>query len=83
MLPLSELPPGHSGIIRQLNGPAPVLQRLYEFGLLEGETVEVVRIAPLGDPIEIRVGQTRLSLRKTEAAGILTEPCCPPFESRV
>ena len=37
---------------------------------MEGEQVEVVALAPLGDPIEIRLGNTRLSLRKAEAAGV-------------
>jgi ferrous iron transport protein A len=74
MLPLSELPPGQCGVIRQLSGPVAVRQRLYEFGLLEGELVEVIRLAPLGDPMEIRIGQTHLSLRRAEAAHILTDP---------
>jgi ferrous iron transport protein A len=39
--------------------------------LLEGEEVELLALAPLGDPIEIRHGNTRVSLRKAEAAGIL------------
>jgi ferrous iron transport protein A len=46
------------------------VQRLYEFGLFEGEEIEVLALAPLGDPIEIRLGNTRLSLRKSEAAGV-------------
>jgi ferrous iron transport protein A len=41
-----------------------------EMGLLEGETIEVVGFAPLGDPMEIRVGDYRLSIRKTEAARV-------------
>jgi Fe2+ transport system protein FeoA len=41
-----------------------------ELGVLEGEEVEVVAYAPLGDPIEIRLGDSRLSLRRREAAGI-------------
>ena len=41
-----------------------------EMGLLEGEEVEVVGFAPLGDPIEIRLPDYRLSLRRTEAARV-------------
>ena len=37
---------------------------------MEGEQVELIALAPLGDPIEIRLGNSRLSLRKAEAAGI-------------
>jgi Fe2+ transport system protein FeoA len=42
-------------------------------GLLEDTEIEVVGFAPLGDPMEIRVGDYRLSLRRTEAAGIRVE----------
>jgi ferrous iron transport protein A len=70
MATLNDLRPGQSGAILSIAGPPALVQRLYEFGLFEGETVEFVATAPLGDPIEIRTGNTRLSLRKSEAAGI-------------
>jgi ferrous iron transport protein A len=41
-----------------------------EMGLLEGETVEVLGFAPLGDPMEIRLQDYTLSLRKTEAGRV-------------
>jgi ferrous iron transport protein A len=47
-----------------------VLQRLFEMGLLEGEEIEVLGFAPLGDPMEILLRDYRLSLRRKEAAGI-------------
>ncbi len=77
MLPLSELTPGQRGQVVHISGPPPLLQRLYEMGLLEGETVEMLGAAPLGDPLEIRLGNTRLSLRKSEAASILVRPGDP------
>jgi ferrous iron transport protein A len=67
---LSELRPGNRAEVLAVGGDPNLVQRLYEFGLLEGETVELVGVAPLGDPIEIRLGNTRLTLRKAEAAGI-------------
>jgi ferrous iron transport protein A len=67
---LDQLRPGQSAEVLSINGDAGIVQRLYEFGLLEGSTVEVLALAPLGDPIEIRFANTRLSLRKHEAAGI-------------
>lgn len=45
-------------------------QRLYEMGLVEGVEVTVVRKAPMGDPIEVRVMGYSLSLRLAEAARI-------------
>ena len=67
---LDTLLPGASGRIGAVNGEPALVQRLYELGLLEGEMVEVLAIAPLGDPLEIRCGGARLSLRKSEAAGV-------------
>lgn len=67
---LADLSPGQSAEIVSLAGDPALVQRLYEFGLLEGETVEVIARAPLGDPIEICFGNSRLSLRKAEAANI-------------
>ena len=46
------------------------MQRLLEMGLLEGEEIEVLGFAPLGDPMEIRLRDYRLSLRRSEAARI-------------
>ena len=59
---------------RSLAIPAS-FRRLYEFGLLEGEEIELVALAPLGDPIEIRLGNTRLSLRRSEAADLRPQSC--------
>jgi len=67
---LSELVVGQRAEVLTVTGEPALVQRLYEFGLLEGETVEFLGRAPLGDPIEIRLGNTRLTLRKAEAAGI-------------
>ncbi|MFO0825044.1 MAG: ferrous iron transport protein A [Gemmataceae bacterium] len=67
---LSELQAGQRAEVVAVAGDPALVQRLYEFGLLEGETVEFLGLAPLGDPIEIRLGHTRLTLRKAEAAGI-------------
>jgi ferrous iron transport protein A len=67
---LRELRPGDRAAVVEVRGDPGLVQRLYEFGLMEGEEVEVLALAPLGDPIEIRVGNTRLSLRRSEAAGV-------------
>jgi ferrous iron transport protein A len=74
---LSDLNPGQSAAIVALNGEPAMVQRLYEFGLLEGETVELLARAPLGDPLEVRIGNTRLTLRRTDAAGVTVDPIPP------
>jgi ferrous iron transport protein A len=67
---LDQLRPGQCGRIAALTGNDGLVQRLMEMGLLEGEEVEVLALAPLGDPLEIRLGDSRLSLRRSEAARI-------------
>lgn len=68
---LDQLEVGQRASVTQVRGEDAIVQRLYEMGLLEGEEVEVVAFAPLGDPMEIRLADYRLSLRRAEAAGIL------------
>ncbi len=71
MITLADLLPGQSGVVESLSGDPALVQRLYELGVYEGETVEVVAFAPLGDPVEVRLGSTRLSLRRREAAAVV------------
>lgn len=70
MTSLDQLKLGEHGCIESIEGDDAVVQRLYEMGLLEGEEIEVIGFAPLGDPIEIRLQDYRLSLRRQEAARI-------------
>jgi Fe2+ transport system protein FeoA len=67
---LDQLQEGQRARIDSLIGDDVVLQRLMEMGLLEDEEIEVVGFAPLGDPMEIRLRDYRLSLRRTEAGRI-------------
>lgn len=70
MTTLDQLQPRQRAVIQSISGEPGLVQRLYELGFIEGEQVELVALAPLGDPIEVRLGNSRLSLRKAEAAGI-------------
>ena len=70
MVPLDQLQAGQRGRIGGVEGNDPLVQRLMEMGLFEGEEVEVLGFAPLGDPMEIRLGDYRLSLRRSEAARV-------------
>lgn len=69
--PLSALAVGKPAVVAEINLPASAKARLMEMGLLNGTPVELVRFAPLGDPIEIKVRGYNLSLRKHEAEQIL------------
>jgi Fe2+ transport system protein FeoA len=67
---LDQLQEGQRARIESLLGDDLVLQRLMEMGVLENEEIEVIGFAPLGDPMEIRLRDYRLSLRRNEAARI-------------
>lgn len=67
---LADVPVGESAIVRSVGGRRDVAVRLMEMGLLPGTRVEVVRVAPLGDPIEVRVRGFALSMRRAEAAHV-------------
>jgi Fe2+ transport system protein FeoA len=68
---LSALPLGQKGRVLGFALAPELRQRLLEMGLTVGAQFEVIRFAPLGDPIEIKVRGYCLSLRKNEAAGVL------------
>ena len=70
MTSLDQLLPGQKAEVVSLSGEPGLVQRFYELGLMEGEQVELVAFAPLGDPLEIRLGNSRLTLRRAEAANI-------------
>jgi ferrous iron transport protein A len=70
---LSDLRFGQVATIRSIHGEPALVQRLCEMGLLEGESVTLLAVAPLGDPIEILCGANRLSLRRREAASVQVE----------
>jgi ferrous iron transport protein A len=67
---LDRLRPGQRGRVSALAGNDGLVQRLREMGLFEGEEIELLAWAPLGDPLEIRLGDSRLSLRRAEAARV-------------
>ena len=69
--PLTSLAVGASGTVAEIKVPAERRSRLLEMGLLVGTPVELVRFAPLGDPVEIKVRGYNLTLRKQEAEQIL------------
>jgi Fe2+ transport system protein FeoA len=72
-LTLDRLPVGQRGTILRLDSNL-VGHRLMEMGLVPGTSVTVVRLAPLGDPIDVSVRGYHLSLRKSEARGVWLIP---------
>jgi Fe2+ transport system protein FeoA len=79
---LDQLRIGERCLVEALSGEDALVQRLLEMGLLEGEEIEITNVAPLGDPIEIRLRDYRLSLRRREAARVLVRVLsCPGSDS--
>ncbi len=70
---LDKLKPKQKGKILSSKGSGDVHRRLLEMGLVKGAVVEVEKVAPLGDPIEVKVKGYHLSLRKEEAAKLAVE----------
>lgn len=73
MTSLAKLQIGERGRVVAVTLPPENRQRLIEMGLTRGASFEVVRYAPLGDPIDIKVRGYHLSLRKHEAEAIEVE----------
>jgi ferrous iron transport protein A len=68
---LKEVPLHIAVTITAVEGNRSFRRRLMEMGLVPGTAVRVVNVAPLGDPLEIEVRASRLSIRKAEAALIV------------
>jgi Fe2+ transport system protein FeoA len=67
---LTNLPIGKSAKVLSVNGNSPITRRLMEMGIVPGVSVRLVKSAPFGDPLEIRVRGYNLAMRKSEAQTI-------------
>ena len=65
-LTLDQLAPGHSATVLEVEGDDAIARRISDLGLWPGASVSVVRRAPLGDPIQVRIGGYHLALRRVE-----------------
>jgi Fe2+ transport system protein FeoA len=72
--PLSDLGPGESGAIVDVEDGDAIGRRLLDLGLLPETRIRVVRRAPLGDPIEYELRGYRLCLRRSESARVRVRP---------
>ena len=72
-LTLSQLAIGSTAIVRDLPKQGSAFLRLREMGLIAGTTIQLIRTAPMGDPLEIKVRGYHLTLRKSEADHVLVE----------
>ncbi len=70
---LADLGVGDRAIVRYVRGEVALRRRLLELGVLPGTVLEIVRIAPLGDPIEVRLCGYSLSIRREDARTVGVE----------
>ena len=73
MYTLDQVPVGDTVVVKKIYGEGQTRRRIMDMGLTRGISVLVRRVAPLGDPIELKVRGYELSIRKTEAAAIEVE----------
>ncbi len=71
VMTVADLKPKQKGIVVRVNRGGVLAKRLAEMGVGKGALIEFERVAPLGDPIDIKVKGYHLSLRKNEAADII------------
>jgi ferrous iron transport protein A len=64
---LTNLPIGESAKVTAVNGNNAITRRLMEMGVVPGVSVKMIKSAPFGDPLEIRVRGYHLAMRKNEA----------------
>ncbi|MBS5652370.1 FeoA family protein [Eubacterium sp.] len=73
MMTLREVKTGETVKVKKLNGEGPVKRRIMDMGITKGVEVFVRKVAPLGDPIEVKVRGYELSIRKADAEMIEVE----------
>ncbi len=73
-IPLDQVRPGEDCIIRGIDGSDASVRRLMDLGLVPGTRIQHIRCAPLGDPLELVVRGTHLSIRRSDAGRVHVEP---------
>ncbi len=73
---LKELPIGESAVVTSVGGEGALRQHFLDMGLIPGAVVTMVKYAPLGDPVEIRIHGYELTLRLNDAARIEVAEAC-------
>lgn len=67
MLTLRDVKIGETATVVKLHGEGAIKRRIMDMGITKGVMIKVVKVAPLGDPLEINVRGYELSLRKADA----------------
>lgn len=70
---LKDLKPGEQGTVVSVGSKGAVRRRIMDMGVTPGTVIKVIKVAPLGDPVEVNIRGYELSLRKDEAQQIIVE----------
>ena len=73
MLNLDQIKPGATVKVRKVSADGNLQRRILALGISPGSTLEVIKVAPLGDPIEVKLRSSNLMIRKEEAQNISVE----------
>ncbi len=73
MLNLDQIKPGVTVKVKKVSAPGNLQRRILALGIIPGSTLEVIKVAPLGDPIEVKLRSSNLMIRKEEAQNISVE----------
>jgi len=76
-VPLADLAPGTHAVIKSVDATSPIGLRLADLGFLPHTPIQVLRRAPLGDPVAYELRGYRLCLRREEALRVLVVPTDP------
>jgi Fe2+ transport system protein FeoA len=71
--PLNKLKPGEKCVVKAVKGKGPVSRRIRDMGVVPGTEIEVIKRAPLGDPVQFLLKGYNLTLRKEEAKNVFVE----------
>ena len=80
-MPLSRMQPGEFGHVLAVRPLSGVREHLLELGFTPGTEIVVLRVAPLGDPMTVRLRGYHLSLRRREADAIVMRRCPPDVDA--
>ena len=73
MKTLKDVKIGETAVVKRLHGEGPVKRRIMDMGITKGVQLQVRKVAPLGDPMELNVRNYELSVRKADAEMIEVE----------
>lgn len=80
IITLNRLPAGQTAVVEQVDTDMKIGRRLRELGILRGGTVELVGVAPLGDPVAVQALDTRIAMRRELATRIHVRTDAIPSE---